>query len=164
MLFVFSLFYLIHAVLHSHQSIIRFFFVMFPAKLFADNLSQSDHRDRGHLCRDCVENIRKVFEDVDRQVFLYDQLTVDQRMFFLNNLSAIERRLVDSMADQIQTAIRSDYNLRRICIDNIGKQLRHSNPVNQDSDIGSRHGIHYIDDGDTGGNHGDYDEDIIDDE
>ena len=134
MFFVFSSFCLLHAVLHSHQLIIRFFFVMFPVKLFADNFSQSVYRNRDHLCRDCVENTRKVFEDVDRQVFLDDQLTVDQRMFFLNNLSAIECRLVDPMADQIQTTIRSDYNLHRTCIDKIGKHLRRSNPVNHDSE------------------------------
>ena len=54
---------------------------MFPAKSFADNPSQSAHRNQGQICRDCEESIRKLFKAVDRQVFLDDRLTMDQKCF-----------------------------------------------------------------------------------
>ena len=123
---------------------------MFPAKSFADNPSQSDHHNQGHICRDCEESIRKVFKDVNRQVFLDDRLTADQKMVRLNNPKSIERGLVDFIANQIETAVRSHYHLHRTCIGSIDEQFRRFIPVGHDSRIISRHGIQYVDDGDAG--------------
>ena len=90
-------------------------------------------------------------------------------MFLLNNLKSIERGLVDFIADQIETAVRSHYHLHRTCIGSIDERLRRFIPVSHDSRIISRHGIQYVDDGDAGAifdgaDRDDDDEDVIDDE
>ena len=167
LLFVVNSFYRSYAVLRFHQLIIRFFFVMFPAKSFAGNSSQSDHCNQGKICRDCEESIHKVFQNVDGQVFLDDRLTDDQKMFLLNNPKSIERGLVDFIADQIETAARTHYHLHRTCIGSIDEKLHRFIPVSHDSRIMSRHDIRYVDDGDAGailddGDRDDDDEDVID--
>ena len=140
---------------------------MFSPKSFPDNSSEPAHRNQGQICRDCEESIRKVFQDVDRQIFLDDRLTDNQKMFLLNNPKSIERGLVDFIADQIETTARSHYHLHRTCIVSIDEQLRRFIPVSHDSRIISRHGIQYVDDGDAGaifdgGDRDDDDEDVID--
>ena len=75
--------------------------------------------------------------------------------------------MVDFIADQIKTAARSHYHLHRTCIGSINEELRGFIPVSHDSRIISRHGIQYVDYGDTGaifdgGDRDDDDEDVID--